>query len=71
MLLRQAYRVTPFVGVWIETMKNVCLDIRNGVTPFVGVWIETHITGDIIPNMQVTPFVGVWIETKQQSYRIW
>ena len=29
------------MGVWIETMKNVCLDIRNGVTPCMGVWIET------------------------------
>ena len=33
--------VTPFVGVWIETV----LATRTGkdalVTPFVGVWIET------------------------------
>ena len=34
--------VTPFVGVWIET---VCLSVYLPlaiVTPFVGVWIETH-----------------------------
>ena len=33
--------VTPFVGVWIETLPWApkCTFIR--VTPFVGVWIET------------------------------
>ena len=34
-------KVTPFVGVWIETNLPL-LHIRyEGVTPFVGVWIET------------------------------
>ena len=35
-------RVTPFVGVWIETpaVEEPLLNLR--VTPFVGVWIETH-----------------------------
>ena len=34
-------QVTPFVGVWIETVIPILWydDIR--VTPFVGVWIET------------------------------
>ena len=37
------YAVTPFVGVWIETLEprqNLPL-VR--VTPFVGVWIETEL----------------------------
>ena len=34
--------VTPYVGVWIETFKeiiNFCIIV---VTPYVGVWIETR-----------------------------
>ncbi len=34
-------RVTPFVGVWIETNNFVASVSSDGVTPFVGVWIET------------------------------
>ena len=35
-------KVTPFVGVWIET-KSQKIDYAavKEVTPFVGVWIET------------------------------
>ena len=33
--------VTPFVGVWIETLAHVNDDKKTPVTPFVGVWIET------------------------------
>ena len=34
--------VTPFVGVWIETLR-LCISLsRLQVTPFVGVWIETR-----------------------------
>ena len=33
--------VTPFVGVWIETMLNARSNDFGTVTPFVGVWIET------------------------------
>ena len=34
-------KVTPFVGVWIETSAGCDTLLRQGVTPFVGVWIET------------------------------
>ena len=34
-------QVTPFVGVWIETVKNYGRKRKQSVTPFVGVWIET------------------------------
>ena len=33
--------VTPFVGVWIETLSKYAVKIDTKVTPFVGVWIET------------------------------
>ena len=42
-----AYRlhaVTPFVGVWIETLKELRAAMDEIVTPFVGVWIETRET---------------------------
>ena len=32
--------VTPFVGVWIEILHLLLLNIFVSVTPFVGVWIE-------------------------------
>ena len=34
-------KVTPFVGVWIETCCSYGNYCRYIVTPFVGVWIET------------------------------
>ena len=33
--------VTPFVGVWIETLIYNKVYYIISVTPFVGVWIET------------------------------
>ena len=33
--------VTPFVGVWIETLLLRHRQYQRLVTPFVGVWIET------------------------------
>ena len=36
-------KVTPFVGVWIETCCLQTHGTRNLVTPFVGVWIETEV----------------------------
>ena len=41
-MLNRLSWVTPFVGVWIETSRNL-FEIREAlVTPFVGVWIETE-----------------------------
>ena len=34
--------VTPFVGVWIETVWFDGKRRKRKVTPFVGVWIETY-----------------------------
>ena len=36
-------RVTPFVGVWIETRRPGTAELVSIVTPFVGVWIETSV----------------------------
>ena len=37
--------VTPFVGVWIETVVELIPSLFLDVTPFVGVWIETSSGG--------------------------
>ena len=37
--------VTPFVGVWIETIPFRDISGLIAVTPFVGVWIETSSEG--------------------------
>ena len=55
--------VTPFVGVWIETISFTKRFTPVSVTPFVGVWIETYHILFLIGANEVTPFVGVWIET--------
>ena len=55
--------VTPFVGVWIETLRMVLNWKSYSVTPFVGVWIETKRCAHWLSLAVVTPFVGVWIET--------
>ena len=39
--IREAYGVTPHVGVWIETYNFYPLGNLAQVTPHVGVWIET------------------------------
>ena len=36
-----SFAVTPYVGVWIETLKKSNKDMYDEVTPYVGVWIET------------------------------
>ena len=33
--------VTPYVGVWIETLSDKVKYYTHAVTPYVGVWIET------------------------------
>ena len=33
--------VTPYVGVWIETLARTSALLEKAVTPYVGVWIET------------------------------
>ena len=33
--------VAPYVGAWIETLKNGESTCWNDVAPYVGAWIET------------------------------
>ena len=60
-------KVTPFVGVWIETNSELNKPIVSVVTPFVGVWIETLYKRLEYWLSEVTPFVGVWIETNPHT----
>ena len=38
-------KVTPYVGVWIETIEPGEVSSLAWVTPYVGVWIETSLYG--------------------------
>ena len=40
--------VTPFVGVWIETLALPKETKASVVTPFVGVWIETSFVETVL-----------------------
>ena len=44
--IRVQRKVTPFVGVWIETLWKESTVPSWLVTPFVGVWIETNSRSD-------------------------
>ena len=59
----EGVKVTPCVGVWIETKRSVGEQLVIPVTPCVGVWIETLNSIDVRSSTLVTPCVGVWIET--------
>ena len=41
-------KVTPYVGVWIETVLMLLLTPVVLVTPYVGVWIETALIFQIL-----------------------
>ena len=56
--------VTPYVGVWIETLPPYSGVTWERVTPYVGVWIETRVIKENGKVYIVTPYVGVWIETR-------
>ena len=49
------YAVTPFVGVWIETVCWLIIRFVMTVTPFVGVWIETGLTSNAKVTTQSHP----------------
>ena len=62
LLLRGSYRVTPYVGVWIEILTRSVETALYLVTPYVGVWIEIPAVRSACKFLEVTPYVGVWIE---------
>ena len=56
-------KVTPCMGVWIETDVEVFRILWCHVTPCMGVWIETIGNRAELSITGVTPCMGVWIET--------
>ena len=58
-------RVTPCMGVWIETPECPKLPGWKPVTPCMGVWIETQEKSVTLLHKLVTPCMGVWIETPE------
>ena len=60
-------RVTPCMGVWIETVFWNYKDKAEIVTPCMGVWIETVTEFISVISKRVTPCMGVWIETTQRK----
>ena len=60
------HRVTPYVGVWIET--KVGPGLYNTVSSLL-MWecgLKLLPFFLILPDLQVTPYVGVWIETQYE-----
>ena len=55
-------RVAPFVGAWIEIIKNTRYKASEAVAPFVGAWIEIQNSHRVHNRTPVAPFVGAWIE---------
>ena len=43
MFVKREVKVTPYVGVWIETQAKKAAYQDLIVTPYVGVWIETPV----------------------------
>ena len=59
-----AVKVTPCMGVWIETILGYIDAEASHVTPCMGVWIETCRWCADRLRPPVTPCMGVWIETQ-------
>ena len=58
--------VTPFVGVWIETLQGKQIANLNKSHPSWVCGLKQEHHGGIIKPGGVTPFVGVWIETHSE-----
>ena len=58
--IRAFIHVTPYVGVWIETIKEENQFVEPVVTPYVGVWIETSMAQYSAISKMVTPCVGIY-----------
>ena len=66
----KSYDVTPFVGVWIETLWYLyCLPKSKSHPSWVCGLKHEKIRYYIIGEY-VTPFVGVWIETDKGPFNI-
>ena len=61
----QFRRVTPCVGVWIETVRVALASIKPLSHPAWVCGLKQKIqSGADATKLMVTPCVGVWIETK-------
>ena len=61
--------VAPYVGAWIETLKQLATIQPNLVAPYVGAWIETIASQPETQTDRVAPYVGAWIETRLPTVR--
>ena len=57
------YRVVPYIGTWIETVKSGWLREWKEVVPYIGTWIETKMEDGEKKETSVVPYIGTWIET--------
>ena len=55
--------VTPFVGVWIETLQHTKHNRCSKSHPSWVCGLKQEFYWFSYETMRVTPFVGVWIET--------
>ena len=71
MIFFAAYRVTPFVGVWIETCVSASRAFLRASHPSWVCGLKPENGNYRLSLSAVTPFVGVWIETigMQQTFR--
>ena len=62
-LLQPVTYVTPYVGVWIET---VTCRTGSNITVSLLMWEcgLKLVSEKVLPFVEVTPYVGVWIETR-------
>ena len=63
------YPVTPFVGVWIETlfMADILSPIMSHPSWVCGLKLKVFRSAH--KYYEVTPFVGVWIETSGRGHQ--
>ena len=57
------YYVTPYVGVWIETVITIPLTVAELSHPTWVCGLKLYISLNTCLLCTVTPYVGVWIET--------
>ena len=55
--------VAPYMGAWIETLRDGKAGGINGVAPYMGAWIETFWSFLRRKQFLVAPYMGAWIET--------
>ena len=58
MYIQLPERVTPYVGVWIETSWIAFRPEMISVTPYVGVWIETDKAYELTDDIQCHSLCG-------------